>query len=59
MTYIDGPFFPDESLPVRQRQQNLRDQVYRCMVERSRESDFEFIEYRRKTEDHDGLSNSQ
>lgn len=59
VTYIDGPFFPDESLPVRQRQQNLRDQVYRCMVERSRESDFAFIEYRRKTEDNGDLSNSK
>lgn len=48
VTYIDGPFFPDETLPPRQRQQALRDQVYRCMVERSRESDFELIEYREK-----------
>ena len=46
ITYIDGPFFPDETLPPRQRQRALRDQVYRCMTERSRESDYERIEYR-------------
>lgn len=59
VTYIDGPFLPDESLPPRQRQQNLRDQVYQCMMERSRESDFELIEYREKTEDNHDLSNSK
>lgn len=48
ITYIDGPFFPDESLKPRQRQKDLRDRVYQQMVERSRESDFEFIEYRPK-----------
>lgn len=46
VTYIDGPFFPDETLPERQRQKELRDRVYNCMVERSRESDFALIEYR-------------
>lgn len=48
VTYIDGPFFPDETLPPRQRQRALRDRVYQCMVERSRESNFEYIEYREK-----------
>lgn len=48
VTYIDGPFFPDETLPSRQRQRVLRDQVYQCMERRSRESDFELIEYREK-----------
>ncbi len=48
VTYIDGPFYPDESLKPKERQQKLRDQVYRCMVERSGESDFELIEYRRR-----------
>lgn len=48
VTYIDGPFFPDESLRPKERQQALRDTVYRCMVERSRESDCEVIDYRKK-----------
>ncbi len=48
ITYIDGPFFPDESLKFRDRLKELRDRVYECMELRSRESDFEYIEYRKK-----------
>lgn len=48
VTYIDGPFYPDESLKPKARQQDLRDRVYRCMTERSKESDFEVIEYRKR-----------
>lgn len=47
VTYIDGPFFPDSSLKPKERQQELRDRVYQCMVERSRESDYEVIAYRK------------
>ena len=47
VTYIDGPFYPDEKLKPKERQQELRDRVYRCMLERSKESDYEVIEYRR------------
>lgn len=50
ITYIDGPFYPDESLKPKERQQELRDRVYRCMTERSRESDCEVIQYRRAQE---------
>jgi len=48
ITYIDGPFYPDEKLKAKERQQDLRDRVYLCMKERSKESDFEFIEYRKR-----------
>lgn len=48
VAYIDGPFFPDDSLQsINERKQDLRDKVFCCMVERSKMSDFEFIEYRR------------
>lgn len=47
VTYIDGPFYPDESLKPKARKQDLRDRVYQCMVERSRESDWEMVIYRR------------
>lgn len=50
ITYIDGPFWADESLKPREARQKLRDQVYQCMVERSRSSDFEYIEYRKREE---------
>ena len=45
VTYIDGPFFPDTSLTHQQQKQNLRDQVYNCMVERSKNSNIEVIKY--------------
>ena len=50
VTYIDGPFYPDERLKPKERQQELRDRVYRCMLERSAESDYEVIEYRKASE---------
>ena len=50
LTYIDGPFFADESLKPKEAQQKLRDQVYQCMAERSRSSDYAYIEYRKKEE---------
>jgi len=45
VTYIDGPFYPDEGLNPRERRYELRDRVYRCMTERSRASDCEIIRY--------------
>lgn len=44
-TYIDGPFFADESLPQKERRKVLRDEVYEAMRERSKLSDFEAIKY--------------
>ena len=52
VTYIDGPFYPDASLKPKDRQQDLRDRVYRCMEERSQESNIQVIEYRKKEETH-------
>ncbi len=52
VTYIDGPFYPDEKLKPKERQQKLRDEVYQCMRNRSGESDYEYIRYvRRGAED--------
>lgn len=45
MVHLDGPFYPDESLPPRRRAAALRDTVYAAMLERSRESDTEYIRY--------------
>lgn len=50
VTYLDGPFYPDESLHPRARAQALRDQIYETMVRRSRESDCEYIRYVKKEE---------
>ena len=50
MTYLDGPFYPDHSLPPRARAQTLRDEIYKTMVRRSQESDYEYIRYVKKEE---------
>ncbi|MBO5478937.1 MAG: 1-acyl-sn-glycerol-3-phosphate acyltransferase [Clostridia bacterium] len=48
VTYIDGPFFTDKSLNKKEQQKDLRDKVYNCMVERSKNSNIEYIEYIKK-----------
>ena len=48
VTYIDGPFFPDENLSPKEAQKNLRDKIYNQMVERSKNSNIEYIKYEKK-----------
>lgn len=48
VTYIDGPFFTNSSLSPQEQKQDLRNQVYNCMVERSKNSNIELIEYRKE-----------
>ena len=50
VTYLDGPFYPDQSLPPKARAQALRDQIYDAMVKRSKESDCEYIRYIKREE---------
>ena len=45
VTYIDGPFFPDENLNKQKQKQDLRDKVYEQMVKRSKNSNIEHIKY--------------
>ncbi len=45
VTYIDGPFFPDTSLPLRERKKHLRDQVYETMRARAKNSTVVRIKY--------------
>ncbi len=46
VTYIDGPFFPDDKcITPKEKQQNLRDKIYNRMVERSQNSNIEYIKY--------------
>lgn len=46
VTYVDGPFFPDENLKgIKEKQENLRNKVYNVMVERSKNSNIEHIKY--------------
>lgn len=48
VSYIDGPFFSDKTLNIKEAKQKLRDEVYNTMVERSKNSNVEYIEYRSK-----------
>ena len=49
VTYVDGPFFPDDGCKtMKEKQQNLRDKVYKKMVERSQNSNIEVIKYAKK-----------
>lgn len=48
VTYIDGPFFVNEELSRKEKKQDLRDRVYNCMVERSKNSNIEYIKYIKK-----------
>ena len=48
--YVDGPFYPDKSLDLKGQQEDLRNQIYNCMLERSKNSNFEMIKYVKKGE---------
>lgn len=45
VTYIDGPFFPDTSLPLREQKKHLRDQIYNTMCARAKNSTVVCIKY--------------
>lgn len=48
VTYIDGPFFANAELPKKEQKEELRNEVYNCMVERSKNSNIEYIKYIKK-----------
>lgn len=48
VTYIDGPFFPDETLPPAKRKKDLRDRVYHAMCSRAALSTEKKIQYIKK-----------
>ena len=60
VTYIDGPFLPDMTLPPKKRRALLRDLVYSAMCARAELSDIEVIKYVRlpnnDSNDHGGGS---
>lgn len=45
VTYIDGPFYADESVPPRKQKSELRDRVHACMCERAKSSNVTVTEY--------------
>ena len=48
--FIDGPFNNKENLSKKENIQYLRNTVYETMVNRSRESNYQYIEYKKKEE---------
>ena len=48
ITYIDGPFYPDKGLSLKEARENLRDKVYNQHVLRSKNSNYEYIKYIKK-----------
>lgn len=54
ITYVDGPFFPDKSLPPKERRHLLRDEVYRAMTARAKMSNVDIVKYVRATTDDGG-----
>ena len=45
VSYIDGPFYADSNLNKKQAQKDLRNRIYEQMVERSKNSNIEYIKY--------------
>ena len=45
VSYVDGPFFVNNELPFKERQQDLRNRIYKRMVERSKNNNIEHIKY--------------
>ena len=43
--YLDGPFVPNSALPPKAAEKQLRDAVFTCMKERSRNSNCQYIRY--------------
>ena len=48
VVYVDGPFYPNKDLNGSEQKQELRDRIYKTMVERSKNSNCEYYIYRKK-----------
>ncbi|MBR1815075.1 MAG: hypothetical protein IJ763_00065 [Lachnospiraceae bacterium] len=51
VTYVDGPFYPEEGLSVVENRKGLRDKVYDIMVKRSGNNTIEKIRYIKNDEE--------
>ena len=51
--YVDGPFYPDKNLNGKEQEIELRDRIYNCMVERSKNSNYEYYKYYQRVEKND------
>lgn len=51
VTYVDGPFFADETLSQKEKRQDLRNKVYDAMCSAAKNNEVEVIKYIRKEKD--------
>lgn len=47
--YLDGPFYPDQTVEKKEAQKKLHDEIFSCMQGRSLRSSYEYIRYREET----------
>ena len=48
--YVDGPFYYNKDLSVKEAEKDLRDRVYNCMLKRSELSNYEYYKYYKRIE---------
>ena len=54
VTYIDGPFFADSNLKLKEQKAVLRDQVYNAMCKRAKKNNVTLVKYiKKETSAHD------
>lgn len=46
--YVDGPFYCDKSLSIKEQRKELREKVHNAMVQRSKENTYSYIKYIQK-----------
>lgn len=46
--YIDGPFFPDQSLPRKKRQKKLYNEIQKQLIFRAKLSNYSYIDYEQR-----------
>ena len=48
--FVDGPFWPDKTLSKKERAKKLHDEIYNTMVERSKNSTYDYVIYKKADE---------
>lgn len=48
--YIDGPFIQDEKLTKKENEEKICKEIYKCMLNRSKNSTYEYIKYKGEKE---------
>ena len=53
ITYVDGPFYPNTTLPAKEQEQDLRNRVYETMCERAKNNTYQYVTYKKKENTND------